>query len=174
MVQVQKLTAGALLAAPRRGPAVPSPDGRLALYSLSTHHFGDKTIHEIKVMNIESQKSFLITADDGAHDAVWVPGTSDVLFLKQLDDGRTQVVYAAGEANSFDENVTKEQYIVAEIESPTASLKLKPLDDGSVIFAVTGLVNKDGHLHNEVTQTAQVSAARIFDGARVRTVCFTA
>lgn len=163
MVQVQKLTAEALLGAPRRSAAIPSHDGKLALYTVSTHKFGDKTVKEVRVMNLETRQSVQISDDEKAHDAVWIPGTSDILFLNSEDKGRTHVVVASGEDPSREHNT------IAEFNAPIQNLKLKRLDDGSVVFMVSGLVGDDGLLYNEEAHD-KPSTGRIIDGARIRTV----
>ena len=166
MVQVQKLTAEALLEAPRRGAAIPNHDGSLVLYTVSTHNFGDKkTKNEIRTMNLDTQQSFLISDENGSHDATWIPGTSEVLFLKSLDKGRTQAIVASGFG------LLEQRYTIAEFDSPIQHLKLKRLNDGSIVFVVTGLVDQDGHLYNEEAQEKR-STGRIFDSCRIRTVKF--
>ncbi|KND90128.1 Dipeptidyl-peptidase 5 [Tolypocladium ophioglossoides CBS 100239] len=161
MVVVQKLTAEALIGAPRRGPAMPNRDGRLALYSVSTHVFGDGTLNEVRVMDIGTGTSATLSDEEGVHDAVWIPGTcDDVLYLKSSDKGRTQAIVASGR------DVAKEHYVAAEFDAPVANLKLKALDDASVAFVVTGLI-ENGLLYNE-TIVESNSSARVFDTPNIR------
>ncbi|KID92040.1 prolyl oligopeptidase [Metarhizium guizhouense ARSEF 977] len=161
MVRVQKLTAETLIGAPRRSAAIPNHDGRLALYTISTHKFGDKTVKQVRVMDLQTRQSSQISDDDKVHDAVWVPGTNDILFLKSGDKDRTQAIVAKGRDGSW------EHIPIAEFNGPIENLKLKKLDDGSVVFMVTGQVDDDGLLYNEEAHQ-KLSTGRIFDGARVR------
>ena len=163
MVRVQKLTAEALIGAPRRGPAVPNCDGRLALYSVSTHVFDDRTFNLVRVMDIASGSTATLSDEDGVYDALWIPGTADeVIYLKAGDLGRTQAIVASGS------DVTREHYVAAEFEAPVANLKLKALKDGSVVFVVTGLI-ENGLLYNEI-MVENKSSARVFDTSNVRMV----
>ncbi|RFU81134.1 prolyl oligopeptidase [Trichoderma arundinaceum] len=156
MVRVQKLTAEALLGDPRRGPAVPNRDGTHALYTVSTHILGDKTSHELRVLNIQTGNSKQISNDSRVHDAMWIPTTDlDVIYLRSADKGRTQVMVA------FAGDVSVEHYVAAEIDAPVSNLKLKALSGESVAFVVTGLVGDAGLYNQEAAQKG--STARIYD-----------
>ncbi|KAF9874649.1 oligopeptidase family protein [Colletotrichum karsti] len=157
-------TPDVLLSAPRRGSAVPSPDGTLILYTQSTHSFEDnKTVKEVRLMDIESGASDQLTDDDKVHDAQWLPGTkTDVIYLKSGEKGTTQIWIANGD------DPAKEHYVAGEYDAPITALKLKALDDGSVAFVVAGLVGPDGGLFNDETEEKKKSTARIFDGPKVR------
>lgn len=163
MVQVHKLTAETLLGAPRRSAATPNHNGQLALYNVSTHRFGDKTVKEVRVMDLKTRQSFQISDDDKVHDAVWIPGTDYILYLKSGDKGRTQAVVVNGVDRS------SEQSTVAEFDAPIQNLKLKRLDDGSFVFMVTGQVGNDGLLYNEEAHD-RPSTGRVIDAAHIRTV----
>ncbi|GFP53081.1 dipeptidyl-peptidase 5 [Trichoderma asperellum] len=147
MVRVQKLTAEALLSDPRRSPAVPNRDGTHALYTVSTHILGDKTTHELRVFNLQTGNSKQISNDAGVHDAMWIPTTElDVIYLRSVDKGRTQVMVA------YAGDVSVEHYLAAEIDAPVSNLKLKELSNGNVAFVVTGLVGDTGLYNQEVAQ----------------------
>jgi hypothetical protein len=156
MVRVQKLTAEALLSDPRRGPAVPNKDGSHALYTVSTHILGDKTTHELRVLNIQTGNSKQISNDSRIHDAMWIPTTElDIIYLRSVDKGRTQVMVA------FAGDVSVEHYVAAEIDAPVSNLKLKALSSESVAFVVTGLVGDAGLYNQEAAQKG--STARLYD-----------
>lgn len=156
MVRVQKLTAEALLSDPRRSPAVPNRDGTHALYTVSTHILGDKTTHELRVFNLQTGNSKQISNDAGVHDAMWIPTTElDVIYLRSVDKGRTQVMVA------YAGDVSVEHYLAAEIDAPVSNLKLKELSNGNVAFVVTGLVGDTGLYNQEVAQKG--SSARLYD-----------
>lgn len=167
MVQFQKLTPETLLSSPRRGAAVPNRNGSLALYTVKTHTFGDKMSNELSVMNIATGESVQLSGEEKVHDANWLPGTdSEVIYLKSGEKGKTTVLVADGSDGA------KEHYVVAEFDAPIANLKLKALDDGSVVFVVTGLAsNEDGSLFNEEADANKPkSTGRVFDNVNVRVV----
>lgn len=156
MVRVQKLTPEVLLSDPRRGPAVPNRDGTHALYTVSAHVLGDRTTHEVRILNIKTGNSTRLSNDPRVHDAVWIPGTElDILYLRSAEKGRTQVMVASAG------DVSAEHYMAAEIDAPVSNLKLKELADGSVAFVVTGLVGDSGLYNQEAVQRG--STARIYD-----------
>ncbi|GKT61541.1 LOW QUALITY PROTEIN: oligopeptidase family protein [Colletotrichum tofieldiae] len=159
----KEFTPEVLLSAPRRGAAVPSPDGTLILYTQSTHSFDDKkTLNEVRVMDVESGASDQLTDDDKVHDALWVPGTaSHVIYLKSGDKGTTQIWVADAASPA------KEHYVAAEYDAPIRALKVKALADGSVAFVVAGLVGPDGSLFNDEAEE-KATTGRIFDDHHVR------
>ncbi|KAH0443844.1 oligopeptidase family protein [Colletotrichum camelliae] len=159
----KQFTPEVLLSAPRRGPAVPSPDGSLILYTQSAHSFDDnKTLKEVRLMAVESGASEQLADDDRVHDAQWIPGTStDIIYLKSGDKGTTQIWIADGA------DPAKEHYVAAEYDAPISALKVKALADGSVAFVVAGLVGPDGGLFNDKADEKK-STGRIFDDYHVR------
>ncbi|KAK0374542.1 prolyl oligopeptidase [Colletotrichum limetticola] len=159
----KEFTPEVLLSAPRRGAAVPSPDGKLILYTQSTHSFDDnKTLKEVRLMHVESGASDQLTDDDKVHDALWLPGiASDIVYLKSGDKGTTQIWIANGAEPA------KEHYVAAEYDAPISALKVKALGDGSVGFVVAGLVGPDGSLFNDKTEEKR-STGRIFDDYHMR------
>lgn len=118
-------------------------------------------------MNIDTGHSCQLLNDEMVHDVTWIPGAGDdILYLRSGGEsrkGRTEIVIASGA------QVSKEHYIIADINAPIEDLKLKALDDASVAFVVTGLVGKDGSLFNEKA-VEKKSTGRIFDTPRVALV----
>jgi hypothetical protein len=164
MLVAEKFTPEVMLSAPRRSPAVPNYDGTLALYTVSTYSFADnKAKNEARVMSIESGSSNLLTGEEKIHDINWVPGTNDVIYFKSGEKGLTSIMILDGSLKS------KSPYLVAEVNAPISSLKLKALENGSVAFAVAGLADEDGKLYNDQAVDNK-STARIFDDFRVRCV----
>jgi hypothetical protein len=163
MVTVQKLTAEVLIESPRRGPAVPNYNGKFVLYTVSTHKIGGKTVKEVRVLNLLKGTSARLTDDDKVHNTNWIPGTSDIIFLRSGEKGKTTVLIADGS------DVSKEIYIAGELEGPAGNIKLKLLEDGTVVFMVTGLVGEDGLLYNEHAHKC-LSTGRLFKTDNVRSV----
>lgn len=161
-VESQKLTAEALLSAPSPGSAVPNYNGKLALYSVSTHTFGDKTVGETRVMDLEKQTSGQIFSDEKVHDVLWIPGSSDVACLRSGDKGNTDLLVTHGDqlASGF--------RIIATFAAPVKAMKLHRLDSGGVVVVVAGLV-KEGSLFNDQA-TQLLSTGRVFDTVKIRHV----
>ena len=163
MIQTQKLTAEAVLSAPRRSPGVPNYNGKLALYTVATHTFGDKPVREVRVMDLEKQTSVQISDNEKVHDALWIPGTSDVAYLKSGVKGKTELQVMHGE------DVVRDSQVVATFDAPVRSLKLRRLEHGGIVVMVAGLVGQDGSLFNDEA-TEPKSTGRIFDNAKIRNV----
>jgi len=114
-------------------------------------------------MNINSGVSYSINDEDKIHDANWIPsGNNDIICLKSGEKGVTEVIVRNAAKDS-------EPYVAATIDAPISGLKLRALDDGSVVFAVAGLVDEEGHLFNDEA-VEKKSTARVFDSYRVRSV----
>ncbi|SPN99871.1 related to secreted dipeptidyl-peptidase V precursor [Cephalotrichum gorgonifer] len=157
----QKFTPEVMLAAPRRSPAVPNHNGTLALYTVSTYDFVEgKQTKELKVMNIETSASDVLSNDENVSEALWLPAGNGVLCLVKGGQGTTRlVVYNADQPDG-------EGYVIAEFAGPLTGMKLKRLDGGSVAFAAVGLLGDDGKLFNDVVEKKR-STARVFDTSRV-------
>ncbi|KAI0013052.1 prolyl oligopeptidase [Xylariaceae sp. FL0662B] len=159
---VEKFTPEVLISALRRGHAIPNHDGTLALYTVSTHTIGGETLKEIRVMDIATGDSRQIFDDSKAADATWLgDGSNTIVFLKKGGEGYTWLITI-----DADDSLS-EPSIVGHIEAPVQSLKVKPLEDGTVAFAVVGLAAADGKLFNGETQKPPHSG-RAYDSYRVR------
>ncbi|EPE02398.1 oligopeptidase family protein [Ophiostoma piceae UAMH 11346] len=186
MVLCQKLTPETLVSAPHRSPAVPSPSGRVAFFTVSTHELSDdatktkgKTTRELFLMDLSKGDYWLFTAagtpDDVAKigNIAWVPGSDDLLWLKSAKNGEddtttTQVVVAAA---TYSPEARSTAHVVAFVPAAISGLRLKALPDGNIAFAVAGLVARDGSLYGgpPMPETANgSSSARIYDTWQVR------
>ena len=167
MVLTQKLTPEVFLSLPRRGTIAPNENGTVGLYDVSTHEFGTGTKKEWRVMDLATGVSRQLTDDSKVHDANWLPGSIDhVVWLRDADDGVTQLVLVDTDNPSIFSTV------VAEFDGEVKHLKLKAFDDGTIAFAVVGLVGDGGNLFNEKKQP-KASSARIYDDMNVREVSNT-
>ncbi|KAI9830798.1 MAG: hypothetical protein M1826_004432 [Phylliscum demangeonii] len=162
-VRAVKFTPAVLLSAPRRGPATPSHDGLRALYSESRYSFQThaKTA-EIRVYDLESGQSSLVTDDGRATDPTWLGRERKVIWLQQEDGGRTRLMI-----RHLDEQPEK-TYVAGTVSGPVSNLKLKPLADGSLALAVTGQVAADGRLHNPESVAPRHSTGRVYRSLFVR------
>lgn len=157
----EKFTPEAMLGAPRRSPAVPNHDGTLALYTVSTYDFAEgKKTTELKVTNIQTGDSRVLSSGDSIVEALWLPGRNEVICLVKADKGVTRLV-VTGACQSVEEGQS-----IAEFDGELRGVKLKRLGDDTLAFAAVGLVGDDGKLFNEKKEEKR-STARIFDTAQV-------
>ncbi|KOS23289.1 Dipeptidyl-peptidase 5 [Escovopsis weberi] len=198
MVRTQKLTAEALLGAPRRTAGVPNASGTLALYTLSTHDFASgTTLKELKVMELGSTRSRTITVDEAVSEAVWLPSGDGEHQRQQQQDHdddeddkdendddddhhhhhqQDEVVVLRALKGGVTQVVVADgrvdgegAYIAGEIGAPMRAMKVKGLGDGTVGIVVAGLVGRDGELFNDEDEGAKPrSTGRVFDTANVR------
>ncbi|KAI1079110.1 prolyl oligopeptidase [Whalleya microplaca] len=164
---IEKFTPEVLVSAPRRGPAIPNHDGTLALYTMSTHTIGGETVKEIRVMDIATGESRRLFDDGKAADATWLgDGSNSIIFLKKGGEGFTWLITIDAE------DILREPIIVGHIAAPVQSLKVKPLADGTIAFAVVGLATADGRLFNGEVQKPS-HTGRVYDSYRWDTYTHT-
>ncbi|KAI0132619.1 prolyl oligopeptidase [Xylariales sp. AK1849] len=162
MVVVQKFTPELLISSPRRGPAVPNHDGKLALFSQSTHEIGGKTLKEFRVLNIETGESAQLIEDEKARDVNWLgDGTNTVIYLSPGGTGFTWIMMADADSTS------ETPYILEVIQAPVSNLKVKRLKNGTIALVVVGLVDEKGELYNEESDK-KAHTARVYDSYRPR------
>jgi hypothetical protein len=117
--------------------------------------FGDKTVKELKVMDLETGQSRTVLEDEKVGEALWIPAeASEVLYLKKGEKGHT-LVMVADAANS-----STEHYQVVDLPAPVRGLKLKEVD---------GAVGHDGELFNDEAAERKTTA-RVYDGPYLRRV----
>lgn len=163
----EKFTPEVLIEAPRRGPALPNIDGTRAIFSTSQHSIGEDTLKEVKILDLRTGESHVLTANVKAHDFTWLTAEL-VAFLEPGEkSGETQLRIA--KCTDQRSVIGEEPYTVATFSGPVDSLKLKSLDDGSVALAVVGRVDSGGHLFNEEAQR-KTSSIRVYDNFNVRFV----
>jgi hypothetical protein len=99
-IRAAKFTPEVLLEAPRRSGGLPNSDASQILYSVSTYSFAQHAKKsEIRMLDVESQQTSLITDDKSASEPVWIDDETIVL-LKSEDDGTTSVI--VGDPKSFE------------------------------------------------------------------------
>jgi hypothetical protein len=100
-VRANKFTPEVLLSAPRRSAATPNPAGTLALFTVSTYSFQSHSkTSEIRVLDIKTGESKLLTSDINASEPTWLLQNNLVLWLKGGEKGRTNLVIA--DAGNFE------------------------------------------------------------------------
>lgn len=161
MVVYHRLTAESFIEVPKRSPVVPDYNGEFGLYTVSTHKVGRGTTKEVRVMEFATKQSTKLSDDPNVHDARWIPGTNDIVYLKSRENGRTRVYHVKGFGT--------EHIRLGEFDAALSNLKLKALDDGTVVFMVAGLADADGILYNEAAQS-KPDSGRLFKTYNVRMV----
>ncbi|KAL1843736.1 hypothetical protein VTJ49DRAFT_117 [Mycothermus thermophilus] len=147
-VTATKFTPEVMLSAPRRSPGVPNPSGKLVLYT-------------IRVLDIESGNSELLTEDPEAGCPVWV-GEEKVLYLKTDSRGNTTFIVRSVKSPE------PESYDIGKINAPLSDLKVKKLPSGNIALACSALVNPDGELVNPETDKKPLSSAKVYTSLFVR------
>jgi hypothetical protein len=158
-----KFTPEVLIEAPRRSPAIPSPDGAKALYTLSRHTIGKETVKDIRVMDISTGISLRVVLADKVHDARWLGVGHKIIYLQSAERGITIVKLA----DASDPSLAND--FVAEIAAPVRALRVKVLDKDSVALAVAGLVGGDGELFNDEA-VENKTTVRVYDKFQIRYV----
>jgi len=99
-IKANRFTPQVLLSAPRRSAGVPNADGSLVLYSVSTYDFdAHKKTNEVRVLNVKSNETTLISSVAGASDQNWLDGTT-IILLVPGEKGATKVL--VGDAFNFE------------------------------------------------------------------------
>lgn len=94
-VRANKFTPEVMLSAPRRSAATPNSAGTYALFTVTTYSFDSHTrTSEIRILNIETGQSKVLSNDLGASEPTWVGLKNLVLWLKGGEKGTTQLVLA--------------------------------------------------------------------------------
>jgi hypothetical protein len=91
-IRASKFVPEVLLSAPRRSAGIPNSDASKVLYSVSTYSFEERSkTSEIRVLDVESQQTTLVTDDKAASEPVWLDDET-VLMLSEGEGGMTSVM----------------------------------------------------------------------------------
>jgi hypothetical protein len=91
-IRATKFTPEVLLEAPRRSEGLPNSDASQVLYSISSYSFAQhEKKSEIRILDVESQQSSLITDEKSASEPAWIDDETIVVLYSE-DDGTTSVV----------------------------------------------------------------------------------
>jgi len=151
-----------LLSAPRRSNALPNHAGNLAVYTVGTYSCeSHKKTSEIKVLDITSGQSTLITNEEETSEPNWLATGNELLWLKAGKKGVTQVIIgSADEAGK--------SYTAGVVPARISDVKLKVLNDEQVAIAVVGKARPDGSLFNPEDEPKKYSTGMLYDGLMVR------
>jgi hypothetical protein len=84
-------TPAAFISAPRRAPALPNPEGTLAIYSTNTYNFTTASRkYGTYVLNLADGSSTQWTNSSAVSDVNWLSGNK-ILYLQSEDDGSTSI-----------------------------------------------------------------------------------
>ncbi|KAJ5591808.1 uncharacterized protein N7459_002177 [Penicillium hispanicum] len=157
-----KFTPEVLLGAPRRSSAVPNAAGTLAVYTQTSYSFESHSkTNEIRVIEIESGRSALITNDPGASNPQWLGNTDQLVWLKTKSNGNTGFII--GDAREVDKT-----YTAGTVPGPVSDLKVTIVEPGKIGFAVSGKANPDGSLFNPHDAKKPHTTGRVYTSLFVR------
>ncbi|KAF2750644.1 dipeptidyl-peptidase 5 precursor [Sporormia fimetaria CBS 119925] len=161
-VRARKFTPEVMLSAPRRSAGIPNHDASSVLYTVSTYCFQkhEKT-SEVRVLDVKSQKSVLVTADAGASNPRWLGEDGEVVMLVGGEDGCTKVV--VGKPNKWSES-----YTAGTIAGPVSDLKIVSLDGNKFGIAVSGKATPEGDLFNPTNAPKPHTSGRLYKELFVR------
>ncbi|KAH7123767.1 dipeptidyl-peptidase-like protein V precursor [Dendryphion nanum] len=161
-IRAAKFTPEVLLSAPRRSSGSPNFNGSKVLYSISTYSFANHAKEfEIRVLDVKSQQTSLITDNSSASDPQWL-GDESILILQSNDDGTTEVTI--GKADDFNNS----SYSAGKIDGPVGNVKIHALQDGSYAFAVVGRATPAGDLLNPKKEKKPLTSGRLYKTTFVR------
>ncbi len=99
-IRATKFTPEVLLSTPRRSEGIPNSDASKVIYSVSSYSFAEHTkTSEIRVLDVKSQQTSLITDEQGAGDVAWLDDET-IIVLSEGTEGETHV--KIGEVEKFD------------------------------------------------------------------------
>ena len=151
------------MGAPRRSSATPNASGTLAVYTQTSYSFESHSkTNEIRVLDIRSGRSTLITNDSGASDPQWLDNSSDrLIWLKVKGNGNTSLVIG-------DAHRAGQSYTAGTVSGPVGDLKVTKLENGDIGFAVSGKANTDGTLFNPHDLQEPLSSGKLYTSLFVR------
>ncbi|KAJ5777056.1 Oligopeptidase family protein [Penicillium odoratum] len=161
-IRSMKFTPEVLLGAPRRSSAVPNAAGTLAVYTQTSYSFESHSkTNEIRIIEIQSGRSALITNDPGASNPQWLGADDQLVWLKTKTNGNTSFI--VGDAREADKT-----YTAGTVPGPVSDLKVTLIEPGKIGFAVTGKANLDGSLYNPQDAKKPHTTGRLYTSLFVR------
>lgn len=162
--QAVKFTPEVMLSAPRRSPAIPSPDGREAIYSVGSYSFEThKKASEIRVLDLKTRQSTLLAKNGPpASDPVWL-NDEEFIYVQGLENGKSALVVdeVSSPGGAF-------KHQVYTFEGAISNLKVSRRPNGDFILAFSALANPDGTMANPETQEKPHSSAKVYTELFVR------
>ncbi|EAL85241.2 oligopeptidase family protein [Aspergillus fumigatus Af293] len=161
-IRSMKFTPEVLLGAPRRSGPIPNSSGTLAVYTQTSYSFDSHSkTNEIRVLDIATGRSALITNDPGASSPQWLENSDQLVWLKTKANGNTSFI--VGDAREVDKT-----YTAGTVPGPVSDLKVTVVEPGKIGFAVVGKANPDGSLYNPHDAKKPLSSGRLYTSLFVR------
>ena len=116
---------------------------------------------EIKVLDISTGQSALITNEEKTSEPNWLGHGNDLLWLKAGEKGTTQII--VGSATELEDT-----YVAGIVPAPISDVKLKGLDEDRISIVLSALAAADGSMYNPENEPKKYSTGRIYDKLMVR------
>lgn len=141
---------------------MPNSNGTLALHTVTTYSFeSHKKSSEIRVLEIKTGQSFLVTNDEKASEPNWLGEENQLIWLKEGEKGVTHIIHGDLENPGH-------TYIIGDVPGPISDIKLKVFGDGRAAIAVVGKARPDGSLYNANDEPKKYSSGLVYDSLMVR------
>jgi dipeptidyl aminopeptidase/acylaminoacyl peptidase len=156
-----------MLSNPRRGTADPSPDGSIALFSVSQYSF-EKQASVGRAINMMDLKTGKISNSGWNTSEIseyqWLPGTSTgIVYINGTGETPGGVSMWIGDVKSPNGSIK-----VAELDAPYSGLKIANTSSGDLHFLVNSLAYPNGTAYNAETAETPRSSARFYSDIYVR------
>ncbi|KAI0189020.1 prolyl oligopeptidase [Astrocystis sublimbata] len=159
-----KFTPEVLLSAPRRGPAIPNPSGKLALYTVSQYSFethSKKTA--IKLLDISSGHSTELFDNAAYGEPTWIT-KHHFIFVDNTSDE-----YAVSKLMLADAlRPGSHPHVLESFKCSISNLKAKYVGNGDIALAFTAPTTASGDMHDALNEKKPLSTARVYSSLFVR------
>lgn len=134
--------------------------GDLAAYSVSTYSFETHTkTSEIRVLNVNSGQSRLITKEKDASDPNWL-NDNDLLWL--VPDQNSTKIVIGNAAQSVD------HYVATTVPAPISDIRVQKVSEAKYAIAFAAKAKRDGSLFRPQEEQSPHSSAKLYDHVFVR------
>ncbi|KAI1915645.1 Dipeptidyl-peptidase 5 [Ophidiomyces ophidiicola] len=160
------MTPEEFISAPRRGEAVPDPEGNVAFFRTSQYSFKthSSSRNEWSLLDLRSSKISPLTQDSSVSEIVWLGKGTEVAYINSTSPGTPGGVDLwISDTKSFSSG-----YKAASFPGPLSGLKVVLTKNGDVKFVSYGQSSADGKLFNPEAVKKPLSSARIYDSIWVR------
>ncbi|KAJ5669067.1 hypothetical protein N7462_010137 [Penicillium macrosclerotiorum] len=161
------LTPEQLIAAPRRGEAIPNPSGKFALFSASVYSFDThKSSTTWSLLDLDSGKVSQLTDDSNVSELIWLG--SDDSSLLYINSSNAEIPGGVELWISDMADFSKSQYKAASLPASFSGLKTALTKSGNIHYLLYAPSYGNGTAYNEELVATPLSSARIYDSIYVR------
>ncbi|KAK5657091.1 hypothetical protein OQA88_3619 [Cercophora sp. LCS_1] len=162
-LKATKFTPEVMLSAPRRSAGLPSPDGKRALFTVSSYSFEThKKTTQIRVLDIESGQSSVLVEDLAVSEPTWL-SNDEFLYLGAGEKGTTSIM-----VDSVSRPGAASLHEVARVNGGISNIKVTKLSNGTIGLACSALATPEGKLANPEMEKKPYSSAKIYTSLFVR------